>query len=115
MRIVVVNAHDDMEKLRTGEYVGRASSGASAPASPLANPYRIGADGDRETVVARYEAHLRSRIHAGDREVLDELARLASIVVRDRSLTLVCWCAPARCHADIIRRTLLEVLEEEPV
>lgn len=75
-------------------YVGRAqySGGWHLPASPLANPLRIGRDGSAADVIARYEQHLRSRPD------LVELARSL------RGRRLGCWCAPQPCHADVIAR-----------
>ncbi|TFL15934.1 DUF4326 domain-containing protein [Jannaschia formosa] len=63
---------------RHAVYVGRGS--------PWGNPFRIGPDGTRNDVCDRFE-----------REVLPELD-LAPLRGRD----LVCFCAPARCHADAL-------------
>lgn len=59
-------------------YVGRGS--------PWGNPFRIGVDGTRDQVVDKFE-----------REVLPRLD-LAPL----RGKHLVCFCAPKRCHADIL-------------
>lgn len=56
------------------------------------NPFPIGNDG-RDACVARYEAWL----YAPDQAELREQA-IAELRGRD----LVCWCAPAACHADIL-------------
>jgi hypothetical protein len=87
-----------------GEYVGRPS--------PLGNPYVIGRDGDRATVIARYRQWLRDCIIAGDPRVSRELERLARLARERGQLTLVCWCAPQPCHADVIREFLLAMLHE---
>lgn len=70
-------------------YVGRGT--------PLGNPYRIGSDGDRDAVVDRYADWLKARIEEGDPVVLTALRGLSE------DSTLVCSCAPARCHAEVIR------------
>jgi hypothetical protein len=62
-------------------YVGRPSK--------WGNPYVIGRDGSRRRVIERYREHLN---HSGLIEQLSELT------ARD----LVCWCAPAACHADVL-------------
>jgi Domain of unknown function (DUF4326) len=83
-----------------GEYVGRPS--------PLGNPFKLEGEADREAVSERFEVWLRQQIEIKDRHVCSELNRLYRLA-RDRSeLDLVCWCAPRRCHADVIRLVLLE-------
>jgi len=64
-------------------YVGRPSK--------WANPYKIGRDGNRAEVIAkfRYE-HLPQH---------PELVEAAKKELRDKDL--VCWCAPEACHGDI--------------
>ena len=54
------------------------------------NPFRIGRDGSREEVIARYRADLWRRIRAGE-IALEELAEIAGC-------WYACWChCPARC------------------
>ncbi len=65
-------------------YIGRGG--------PWGNPYVIGPDGDRDTVIRKYEAHLLGRP-----DLLDALPQL-------RGRTLGCWCAPLPCHGDVLRR-----------
>lgn len=62
-------------------YVGRPSR--------WGNPFRIGRDGSRDEVIARYREYLLSSGLVGD---LPEL----------RGRDLVCWCAPKPCHADVL-------------
>ena len=86
-----------------GEYVGRPS--------PLGNPFKLERESDRDAVIAQYEVWLRERIVARDKRVCDELNRLY-VIARDTGLLeLVCWCVPKRCHADVIRKVLLEALK----
>lgn len=80
-----------------GVYIGRPS--------PLGNPFKIGRDGTRDEVVARYREWLWRQIQRqGD--VYRELHRLAEIA-RQGDLTLICWCKqPDReigCHGDILK------------
>lgn len=65
-------------------YVGRGS--------PWGNPFRIGPDGNRDQVCDRFE-----------REVLPTLDLSAL-----RGKSLVCFCAPLRCHADALLRAANE-------
>lgn len=63
-------------------YIGRGSE--------FGNPFVIGADGDRETVIRKYATNLRRRP--------DLLAKLESL----RGKRLGCHCKPLACHGDII-------------
>jgi hypothetical protein len=65
-------------------YIGRGSK--------WGNPFRIGPDGDRGAVIARYERWLADQRHL--LRALDELCG------RD----LVCFCAPRLCHGDLLLR-----------
>lgn len=95
----IVNKHhlpkSSLEWPKGCVYVGRGS--------PLGNPFLISAHSDREEVVRRYEVWLRKRIRAGDSRVLAALNRLG-----DDSI-LVCYCAPLRCHAEVIRKVWKEL------
>ena len=85
-----------------GEYVGRPS--------PLGNPFKLERESDRESVIERYEVWLREKIRTRDKAVCNELNRLFKIARDSGVLELVCWCAPKRCHAEVIRCVLLEQL-----
>ena len=65
-------------------YIGRPSI--------WGNPFVIGKDGARDEVVAKFEGYVRSKP--------DLLAQLPKLAGRD----VVCWCAPARCHGDVLVR-----------
>jgi hypothetical protein len=63
--------------------------------SPYGNPFVIGRDGDRTTVIAKHEAWWFDDAQAALREqTLREL----------RGRDLICWCAPEACHADLLLR-----------
>ncbi len=65
-------------------YIGRGSK--------WGNPYKIGEDGDRAQVIAKHEAWLRQQPEL--------MAALGELRGRD----LVCFCAPAPCHGDLLLR-----------
>jgi hypothetical protein len=65
-------------------YIGRPSI--------WGNPFVIGKDGTRDEVIAKFEAYIRTRP--------DLLAQLSKLAGRD----VVCWCAPAHCHGDVLVR-----------
>ena len=58
------------------------------------NPFRLGVDGDRDTVIALYRADLWRRIRAGDIG-LQELAALDGMWLA---------CDPLPCHGHVLAR-----------
>src|SRR5688500_8920330 len=78
-------------------YIGRPARGL--PGSKWANPFRIGRDGDRGEVIAKYEAWI-----CGRSDLLADLPELAGKV-------LGCWCHPEACHGDVLVRLCAEVCE----
>ena len=60
------------------------------------NPWRVGHDGSRAEVIARYRADLWRRIRAGE-VALEELAELDGC-------WLACWCDPEPCHGHVLAR-----------
>jgi Domain of unknown function (DUF4326) len=90
--VVNMSGHRDDSDFADVVYVGRAMyrGGWRLAASPLANPFRIGVDGDREQVIARYSDYLLGR------------PDLLALVPDLRGKRLGCWCKPLACHADVI-------------
>jgi hypothetical protein len=81
-------------------YCGRAAfwNGQRLPESPYRNPFVIGRHGDRDQCCDRFERE-----------------RLPYLVVSPlKGKTLVCWCAPLRCHCDVILRKANPELFDEP-
>lgn len=70
-------------------YIGRPSK--------WGNPYKIGPDGTRAEVIAKYEEHVRTSIIL--MRALPEL----------RGKTLGCWCPPKPCHGDVLLKLLKEM------
>jgi len=69
-------------------YIGRGSK--------WGNPYKIPQDGDRDTVIQKYEDYIRDRP-----DLLDSLLEL-------RGKVLGCWCKPKPCHGDVLIKLLRE-------
>ena len=65
-------------------YIGRGSK--------WGNPYRIGPDGDRAAVIAKYERWL-----ADQHQLLRALDEL-------RGRDFICFCAPKPCHGGVLLR-----------
>ena len=60
------------------------------------NPFVVGRDGTRDEVIARYRIELWRQIRSGE----IALADLAAIAECDYA----CWCAPRRCHGEVLAR-----------
>lgn len=73
-------------------YIGRGSK--------WGNPFRIGPDGTREDVIEKYENRIR--------EMPDLLADLHEL----RGKRLACYCAPLRCHGDVLVKLIKEQFGE---
>jgi len=78
----------------------------------LGNPYYMDKEHSRDEVCDFYDDYLRDKIAEKDPAIINELNRLYSVYVRYGKLRLFCWCAPERCHAETIKRVLLDKFQE---
>lgn len=62
--------------------------------SKWGNPFVLGRDGDRDTVIGRYQ------------ECLPSQPSLLAAVGELRGKAFGCWCAPLRCHGEILAAAL---------
>lgn len=92
MATIVVNKH---HKVPYDVYIGRGS--------PFGNPFIIGQDGDRETVIELY------RVYFYDKIKHDVKFKAQVLALKDKRLA--CYCFPKSCHGDII----VEYLESQNV
>jgi hypothetical protein len=95
--ITIVNKHHD----RNGIYVGRPTV--------LGNPSTLQAY-TRTDAIARYRIWLRQQWQRQG-EVHAALLQLARRYTERGDLTLACWCAPQRCHAEVIREAVLGIVQ----
>lgn len=70
-------------------YIGRGSK--------WGNPFRIGWDGTREEVIARYAEWIKTKP--------DLLTALPELRGRD----LACYCAPKACHGDVLLQLVADL------
>jgi hypothetical protein len=68
--------------------------------SKFANPYKIGKDGSREEVIAKYKKYITEKLENDDL-LISELLSL-------KGKNLGCWCYPEMCHGNI----LLELIDK---
>lgn len=62
-------------------YVGRPSK--------WGNPYKIGKDGTRDEVIAKYGEYIMN-------------TSLSRSLIELKGRDLVCWCSPLPCHGDVL-------------
>lgn len=65
--------------------------------SIFGNPYTIGIDGDRETVIKRYKDWFNFCLR-------DSIFKNEVLKLKDK--TLGCFCVPQKCHLEIIKEYL---------
>lgn len=84
---VVHNLHDDFDV-----YIGRAVPERGIRSSKWGNPFvlRNDTDAERERVISEYREWL-----VAQPELMGSLEEL-------RGKRLGCWCAPKRCHGDVL-------------
>ena len=77
-------------------YIGRGSM--------WGNPFVIGQDGDRDEVCEKHAQYLRQKVRSGE----ISKRQLAELHGKD----LVCFCAPLRCHGEILSKAAEWAFEE---
>ena len=82
------------------EYIGRCGvvfvdkERFPKKSSIWANPYKIGKDGDRESVLNKYRTYIQNKIK-NDPSLVESLLKL-------KNKKLGCWCYPEKCHGDVL-------------
>jgi len=95
--MAILNLNHTGKRLPDGAvYIGRAMPRYGLAGSILANPYRVGKGVTREEAIRLYETHLRTLLQHSP-EARAELARC-------RGKDVACWCAPSRCHGEVVER-----------
>lgn len=93
------------------QYIGRGSP-LGNPFSHMENTKAEHKVESREEAIKVYAKWLLEQIQSGNQEVIGELDRLAAIAMSTGKLVLRCYCAPKPCHGDVIRKVLLEAIQE---
>lgn len=87
------------------DYVGRPS--------PLGNPFTAKQEGSRDKAVEKYRFWLNIQWKSGNPQVVNEINRLKEKLKTNGELNLVCWCSPAKCHAEIISTAVMNLVNRE--
>ena len=87
-------------------YIGRGTV--------LGNPFPMANDSDveRARVIDEYRKWINGMLNDKNQMVCDELNKLYRIGKHGK-LYLECWCAPKKCHGDIIKHILEEAIKGE--
>lgn len=114
IKVVSLMNDRDATKRPGAVYIGREMQGWLT-ASPLANPFKVGRDGDRHQVCELYlEQCLDPALERRKGAIWGELWALADRVRNGESLSLVCWCQPERCHGFDIAAAIKFLAAKEP-
>ena len=97
--ITVVNKRHFKGK---GIYIGRPG--------PLGNPFIVGRNGSLDEVMKKCERHLSLGIKS-DKKMAAAFERIKE-AAKKGDVSLICWCAPKRCHGNIIKRMVEEANAE---
>ena len=79
-----------------GIYIGRPSV--------LGNPFVIGRDGNRDEVIGKCREYLKEVLESNDK-VRKEFERIKELS-KKVDVNLICWCAPRKCHGDVIKELI---------
>ena len=93
-RVRLSNSRRDDE----GEYVGRPT--------PLGNPFVMRDESERDEVCDKYARWFAQMLVEQPPNVMNQLLSLREKLRLQGVLTLRCWCAPKRCHAESIKQWL---------
>jgi hypothetical protein len=95
-------------------YLGRANPSLDIFQShPLANPFKIGVDGDRSEVIEKYRKWLFSKIKQKDNQVMQSLNNLKLAVKLKKHKKLACYCKPEPCHVDVVIKAVHWLLSQD--
>lgn len=86
-----------------GEYVGRPSV--------FGNPFPVSLG--REEAIEKYRKWLREKIEHKDKKICYRMNELLKKAKKEKKLTLVCWCFPFRCHAEVIADELARAILDD--
>ncbi len=72
----------------------------------LGNPFGMRNLQDRDSSCDKYHTWFYEQVDKGNAEIMEELANLLHIHKTFGQVTLMCWCAPLRCHSETIKEYL---------
>lgn len=73
--------------------------------SPVGNPFIMHSETERNAVCDKYEAYFPQLLNKS--EARHYLNDILGTLRAGKDVCLMCWCYPARCHAETIRNYLI--------
>ena len=80
--------------------------------SILGNPFYMKDESKRDEVCDKYEEYFYNKLIYKD-DVKKLLKEMINVYKECGKLRLFCWCAPKRCHAEVIRNYIYKVMGEK--
>lgn len=88
-------------------YIGRGSVfGNPYTSKPVANSKAIYQVESKEDALLKYGDLLNTKIESKEKVIVEGLNEMLE-TFKQGDIYLVCYCAPKKCHGDIIKTTLL--------
>lgn len=84
-------------------YIGRPGKGLKG--SPLANPFKLTKESDRQSNLSLYKKWLWLNLKDNTPQLI-ELQRIMELERKYSDIYLACFCKPRDCHGDIILRAI---------
>jgi hypothetical protein len=78
--------------------------------SPLGNPFFMKGEYERHIVCDKYEEYFNKKA-LYNQHVKVYLNKILTELKTNKKVRLFCWCAPKRCHAETIKKWLLEEVQ----
>lgn len=110
----VVNKHSHKPNQKQKDYyIGRGSLlGNPFTHLPLEKSKALYQVADRDEAIRKYEIYLCNKITvAGDRAIRMEFKKIIDMM-KSSDVNLVCFCAPKRCHGDVIKEIIEDMLAD---
>ena len=64
---------------------------------------------NREEAIEKYADYIKNKINKDDAEITNELAHILHVQEKYKNVNLVCYCAPEKCHGDILKQLLEQI------
>ena len=74
--------------------------------SPVGNPFPMKKEAQRDIVCDAYEEHFARMVKLGNHEFVGYLTTMSKALAIHGKVRLFCWCAPKRCHGEMIKQYL---------
>lgn len=95
----------EIKNLRTEKCLNAAWQFRVDRASPIGNPFYMASEDKRNEVCDKYEIYFSEQIETNFK-FRQYAEKILTALKTYHKVSLYCWCAPKRCHAETIKRWL---------